>query len=124
MIETRHRQRLAAAAVLAVSLLFWPAGTASGLDFPGPQPGPAKGLVDQGRLVLENEVLAAGWTISAGRLTTSFVTNKLASNTLQLNGAECFQIVLADSPRSKVRVLKASELKNRGRAGVDDARTG
>ena len=110
MIETRHRHGLAGAAVLVVWLLFWPAWTACGLDFPGPEPGPAKGRVDQGRLVLENEVLAAGWTISAGRMTPGYVTNKLATDTLQLHGSECFQVVLADSPLSSVRIVKASEL--------------
>jgi len=110
MIETRYRRGLVGAALLSISLLLWPAWPACGLDFPGPEPGPAKGRIEEGRLVLENEVLSAGWTISAGRLTPGYVTNKLSSDTLQLEGSECFQIVLADSPLAKVRIVKASEL--------------
>ncbi len=112
MIAALHRHRFAKTAIMAATLLSWPTFAAYGIDFPGPQPGPAKARVNERRLNLENAVLAAGWTISpAGQLTPDYVTNKLSTDTLKLHGAECFEIVLTHSPLPKVRIVKASELK-------------
>ena len=80
------------------------------MEFPGPDPGPARGQVSDGQLTLENEILACRWRVVQDRLRPEAVADKLSGQTLSLADVECFQIVLADSPRPVGRTVKASDL--------------
>jgi len=99
-------------ALAALAVLLW-AGWAraeSQLQFPGPEPGEARGKADSTGLVLENEVLSCSWSIAEGRLKPKCVTDKLTSTTLDLQEAECFQLILSDG-----RTVKASDLQVAGK---------
>ena len=78
----------------------------AGVEFPGPEPGAGQCSVVEGRLVLENAVLACQWDISDGRLKPVRLVDKLAGAAIDAGQAECFQLVLGDG-----RILKASEMK-------------
>ncbi len=83
---------------------------AHALEFPGPDPGPARGQVTEGQLSLENEVLACRWSVAQDRLRPERVADKLSGTALSVTDRECFQIVLADSPGPAGRNVKASDL--------------
>jgi len=51
-----------AAAVAAASSFAIPAGTASAIDFPGPDPGPARAAIQGDTITLENNVLRFTWS--------------------------------------------------------------
>jgi len=130
MIEQHEKCSFACAAILMALLLISYARGALQLEFPGPVPSDAKGRVSQDGLVLENNVLAFKWTTIDGRLKPESVTDKLSANTLalstegsygemgsQLEGADCFQLVL-DSRQ----ILKCSDLKIVGSLELNDLR--
>ncbi|HUV65503.1 MAG TPA: hypothetical protein VMW24_16520 [Sedimentisphaerales bacterium] len=99
-------------ALAALAVLLW-AGWAraeSRLQFPGPAPGAGQAAIEQAELVLENEVLSCSWSIAEGRLKPKCVTDKLTSTTLDLQEAECFQLILSDG-----RTVKASDLQMVGK---------
>ena len=106
--------------VFAASLLLGSHEVALALDFPGPAPGEAKGRIDGHRLVLENEVLECSWTVSDGRLKPELLTDKLSGTTLNLTKSECFQVVLAKSPRAESQTVMASHLSVVGEPVLDD----
>ena len=83
---------------------------ARAVEFPGPDPGPARGQVTEGQLSLENEVLACRWSVAQDRLRPERVADKLSGTALSVTDRECFQIVLADSPGPASRNVKASDL--------------
>jgi len=92
--------------VLAVLLLSGSTRAEFGLEFPGPAPGEGQGRINRSELVLENKVLACGWDIYDGQLKPGRVTDKLSATMLELQGSECFQLVLGGGV-----VVKASDLK-------------
>ena len=75
------------------------------VEFPGLQPGAGQCRLDEGRLVLENAVLACRWDISEGRLKPGRLVDKLAGAAIDAGQAECFQLILDGG-----RILRASEL--------------
>ncbi len=94
------------AAILAASLFTTGARAESKLEFPGPAPGDAQGIVLDEELILQNRLLSCAWSVSEGRLKPRYVRNKLTSNTIQMKEAQCFQIILEGG-----QVIKASDLK-------------
>jgi hypothetical protein len=101
--------KIAGLVLLYSSLAYWTAATLA-LDFPGPAPGEAKGRFDGDRIVLENEVIVCTWTVVDGHLKPNRITNKLTGRAVDLSRAECFQIVLADSPLPDHQTMAASDL--------------
>ena len=84
------------AAAAAILSLF--AGIASAIDFPGPDPGPARAAIQGDTITLENNVLRFTWSTADGRLKPKEFVDKLNGQTLSLAGSECFQFYLDDSP--------------------------
>jgi len=115
MNERVSRHSFAALVVLATLLAAAQAQAQSTLLFPGPDPGQARGKVDSAGLVLENAVLSCSWSIAEGRLKPRLVTDKLTPATLDLQKAECFQLILNDG-----RIVKASDLKMAGKPELTD----
>ncbi len=76
------------------------------IEFPGSEPGAAQCSFDEGRLVLENDVLSCQWDITEGRLKLDRLVDKLAGSAIDAGEGECFQLVLGDG-----RVLKASDMR-------------
>jgi len=83
---------------------------ARALEFPGPDPGPARGQITEGQLTLENEILAYRWSVAQDRLRPERLADELSGTALTLAERECFQIVLADSPSSVGRIVRASDM--------------
>ena len=81
------------------------------VDFPGPDPQQAKATVDHNRFVLENEVIRCEWMTGAGRLKPVCVEDKLSKTTLSLGDGECFRFVVARTPVSEGRLVRASDLQ-------------
>ncbi len=101
---------------LAALVVLFAAGQAqSALQFPGPDPGQARGKADSAEIVLENEALLCSWSIAEGRLKPKLTTDKLTPTTLDLQGAECFRLILNDG-----RIVKASDLRIGGKPGLTD----
>lgn len=95
--------------VAAVLLVLTPAadGLAKlGLQFPGSAPGEAHAGIDPSELHLKNNVIRCAWNIAEGQLTPKCVTDKMSATTLQLQDAECFQLILADT-----QTIKCSDLE-------------
>ncbi|MFZ2642449.1 MAG: enterotoxin [Verrucomicrobiia bacterium] len=88
---------------------------ARAVDFPGPDPQQAKTMVDHNRFVLENEVLRCEWMTGGGRLKPVCVEDKLSKTTLSMGDGECFRFVVARTPASEGRVVRASDLQLVGR---------
>ncbi len=113
MTERASRHSFTALVVLTTLLA---AGQAqSALQFPGPEPGQARGRVDSAGLVLENAVLSCSWSIAEGRLRPKLVTDKFTPTTLDLQQAECFKLILNDG-----RIVKASDLRIAGKPELTD----
>ena len=106
MIERLQKHGLIDTSILVVLLLASCTLAKLQLEFPGPEPGPAQGRINQSELILGNKVLACTWDIKDGQLTIGQITNKLSATKLQLRQSECFQIILDDG-----RSVKASDLK-------------
>jgi hypothetical protein len=115
MIERNPKHLFVTMGALLVLLLAGQAWAESLLEFPGSAPGKGQGKVDQSKLILENEALSCTWDMSEGRLKPKRVTDKLSATTLELQGAECFQLVLDGGP-----VMKASDLKIVGKPDIRD----
>jgi len=77
--------------------------------FPGPQPGVAQCRFDEGRLVLENDVLSCQWDITGGWLKLDRLVDKLAGTAIDAGKGECFQLALGDG-----RVLRSSDMRISG----------
>jgi hypothetical protein len=106
MIERNPKYPFVTMGALLVLLLAGQVWAESLLEFPGPAPGRTRGKAGQSELVLENKVLSCTWDVSEGRLKPKRVTDKLSATTLELQGAECFQLVLDGG-----RIMGASDLK-------------
>jgi len=79
--------------------------------FPGPQPGVAVARASDDEVYLGNDVLALRWRVGDGILRPVSIEDKIAGTTLGLEGCECFQLVLANSPLLGTRLIRASELR-------------
>ena len=79
--------------------------TQGSVEYPGPAPGEAKALVQDGEIILGNNVLECKWIIADGHLRPIFITQE-RSFALPVKESECFQLLLADG-----QSLKASGLK-------------
>ncbi|MGD8500495.1 MAG: hypothetical protein PVJ86_07590 [Phycisphaerales bacterium] len=113
MIERNPKHPFLARGILFVLVLAGQGWAESLLEFPGPAPGHSKGKVDQSKLILESDVLSCTWDISEGRLEPKRVKDKLSAATLELQGAECFQLVLDSGS-----VMKASDLRIVGKPDI------
>ena len=102
----KQNKRFISVLVLVVLVLGAVGRAKAGVEFPGPAPGGGQCRMDEGRLVLENAVLACRWDISGGRLKPGRLVDKLAGVTIDAGQAECFLLVLDGG-----RVLRASELR-------------
>jgi len=103
---TRCVGPLAAAVALASIVLC--TGLASAIDFPGPDPGPARAAIEGETITLENNVLKFAWSTAGGRLRPKEFVDKLNGQTLSLAGSECCQIVEDASPSAEPRIVHAS----------------
>jgi hypothetical protein len=73
------------------------------VEYPGPAPGEAQAFVQDGDILLHNNVLDCKWIIADGHLRPIFVLNKQSP---AVSESECFQLLLANG-----QTLKASGLK-------------
>ena len=64
----------------------------AGVDFPGPKPGPAKAIVENGLAKLENSVVSMTWNVNKDELTPEALTNKLTRETFPQAGAQLFRL--------------------------------
>ena len=64
----------------------------AGVDFPGPEPGLAKAIVDNGMAKLENEVVSMTWSVNKGELAPQTLTNKLTGENFPQAGARLFRL--------------------------------
>ncbi|NUQ62946.1 MAG: enterotoxin [Pirellulales bacterium] len=111
--------RFAVAAVLTM-LSALAGARVDALEFPGPDPGKARAEADIASWTLENEAIAFSWQSKDGSFKPLMLANKLAGATIDLGSAECFQVVLANTPLPGTRTVKASELKLAGKPEIGD----
>jgi len=121
MIE--KRASFTVAGILAALLLAATAYAGPTVEFPGSPPGDAQGGVSKDGIILENRLISSAWGVSEGRLAPRYIRDKLArpntgglaGRTLQLEEAQCFQLILkggqAPGPAGTIR---ASDLKVAG----------
>ncbi len=118
MIE--KRPSFTVAGILATLLLAATAYAGPTLEFPGPPPGDAQGRVSKDEMTLENRLISCAWGVSEGRLKPRYIKDKLArpstgglaASTLQLEGTQCFLLILKGGQASgPVGVTRASDLK-------------
>jgi len=81
------------AAILAVLLLTSGARAEARLEFPGPAPGDAQSIVLDEELILQNKLLSCAWSVSEGQLKPRYVKNKLTSNTIRMQDAQCLSLI-------------------------------
>jgi hypothetical protein len=81
------------------------------LDFPGTEPGAARGMADNNRFALENAVIRCEWMTGGGRLKPVCIEDKLSKTTLSLGDGECFRFIVAQTPASQGREVRASDLQ-------------
>jgi hypothetical protein len=115
MIKQYQRCLFAALVILAMLSSTSYGQILSTLSFPGTAPGKARGKVAADEIVLQNKILKLVWATSGGKLAPKNVTEKLSTETLSLDDAECFQIVLDGG-----RTIKARDLKIIGRPAMTD----
>jgi len=84
------------------------------VEYPGPAPGEAKASVQNGEILLSNNVLECRWALVEGRLRPIHVRNERFP-AVSLRDSECFQLLLADG-----RVVKGSDLTVVGTAEIGD----
>jgi hypothetical protein len=112
--------------LLVLGLLTLAAFTATpltqALEVPGREPGKAAARFEQGRLVLENNVLSATWTFGAGRFELTEVVDRTSRGSVHAGPGEALVVTLGDG-----RSLKASQLAPAGKVtlrrlkGISDA---
>ena len=64
----------------------------AGVDFPGPKPGLAKAIVDNGMAKLENSVVSMTWNVNKDELAPQTLTNKLTGENFPQAGARLFRL--------------------------------
>lgn len=106
----RHTSLLSTLAMLIAVMTLLPA---QALEFPGPEPGEAKARLEQGRLVLENNVISATWNLgpSPGKFELAEVVDRMSEGRRRAGPGEPFVVTLADG-----RSFKASQLQPDGMA--------
>lgn len=95
--------RCTKAGCLAAVLGF---GGAWALEFPGPQPGPARARLEGGEIVLGNSALEQRWRLADGRLTPLNIKDLQATRPLDLAGCDLFRLTLSDG-----RTIVASDFR-------------
>jgi hypothetical protein len=113
MIGRISRDTLAATAAWLVLLSAGRGYAESQFQFPGPVPGQARVKADPREVALENDVLSCVWSVSDGRLKPKRVTDKLSETALDLQGTQCFQLILDGG-----RVIRASDLRIVGKPDI------
>ncbi len=88
-----------------VLTLVYVALSASALEFPGPEPGAAGMKGDGAALTVFNAILSQTWSTKDGALKPVRVTDRMADETIDLQGTEVFRLTLGDG-----RTIAASEL--------------
>ncbi|MEI6233186.1 MAG: hypothetical protein WCT04_09045 [Planctomycetota bacterium] len=73
--------------VLATQIVY-----AMGVDFPGPNPGPAVASQNDGVMTLENNVITATWDARNAGLRPASITNKLTGQRFDQSGSELFRV--------------------------------
>ncbi len=96
--------------IFAASIL----SAAMALEFPGPNPGKAVARLDDGRLVLQNDVIAATWKLTADRFELTEIVDRMSGGSVRARATETFIIAMADG-----RLLKASQLRPTGKPTVE-----
>jgi hypothetical protein len=86
------------------------------VEYPGPAPGAAQAVVQDGHILLYNNALECKWFVADGRLRPIHVTNKQGSPVAPKE-SECFQLLLANG-----QIVKASDCKVVRGPDVDDLR--
>ncbi|MEN8152257.1 MAG: hypothetical protein ABFS86_20735, partial [Planctomycetota bacterium] len=81
-----------------------------GLPYTGTPPGAARASAQDGKLVLENDVLRVEWSTADGALRPVAVTDLVAGTTLPLSG-EPFEILLGGDERAAAKDLVPGEAK-------------
>ena len=94
--------RIRALATLSAVTVVFPA---QALEFPGPKPGKAVARLEDNRLVLENERIAATWTLDRGAFQLTEVGDRISPDALRAGPGEPFVITFADG-----RSLAASQM--------------
>ena len=94
-----------------VSILAGVGRQAGAIEFPGPAPGKAMADVREGQLWLENNVLRMAWRGEGGALRPVSLEDKISGSKLSLEKAECFALVVANTPRPGTSTLRAGDLK-------------
>ena len=87
---------------------FWGVNTVksqSPVEYPGPAPGEAKAVAQDGEILLHNDVVECKWMIEDGHLVPVSVWNR-SLPALGVQGSECFELRLGGG-----RILKASDFK-------------
>lgn len=87
--------------------------SAAGPAFPGPRPGVARVLVENNRIVLENDFLAVRWDLTDG-LRLAEAVDKSNSATWPLGPSECLQLLVHESPLPTPQLLLGSQLQRVG----------
>lgn len=111
MIETPRLLAMPAALLAALSILLVANRNATALEYPGSPPGKAVGQIQDGTICLENNVLRITWRAADAALRPVSIEDTVAKTTLPLDGAECFQLVLANTPLPGTRTVRASEMR-------------
>ncbi len=83
---------------------------AQGLEFPGPKPGKAAARLEENRLILENDVIAATWTLGQGAFRLTEVADRISRDAAFTGPGEAFIITFADG-----RSLSASQMRAAGK---------
>ncbi len=120
MVRTRCGFTSTAARWLALVAIVGSADLAWALDFPGRAPGRAVARVAQDALTLENEAISFTWSVSQGRLSPSKAVNKLSGTAIEFVAADCFRVLVDESPSPGARVYGAADLRVVGKPEVAD----
>ncbi|MFH1264253.1 MAG: enterotoxin [Planctomycetota bacterium] len=93
--------------VFALATLIGPtaASRSQAVEFPGPEPGKAVARLEDGRLVLENNVIAVTWNLG-DRFELAEVVDRISEDAVRAGPGEALVITLADG-----QAIKASQLK-------------
>jgi len=107
MVWIKWKHRFTDSVILLVLVLSAHGWAKLGLEFPGPAPGDAQGIVLDEELILQNKLIWCIWSMpEGGRLKPRYVRNKLTKRTIRMQDTQCFQFIMEGG-----QVTKASDLK-------------
>ena len=92
--------------IICLTVAFATASLTQALEFPGTAPGPSNARLESERLLMENAVLRAAWSLAPGRFGLAEFQDRMADRRLTCAQAEVFVMKLADG-----RSLRASEMR-------------